>query len=65
MRIESMSLFRLVGPMHAIAVVLPRPQAGDVDVPDLIGSFFDADSMRFRIGVRPVEEAELDCGGIF
>ena len=61
--IEAVTVFRLVGAMHPIAVKLTGPNALHKTMPHLIGAFRQRDA---RLGVLPgrVEEAKLDLGRI-
>ena len=46
--------------MDTIAVELARFHPGQINVPDSIGSFAEADAMRLLRLVRPIEQAEFD-----
>ena len=52
--VEAMAALRLVGAVHAVAVALPGPQAGNVDVPDLVGLLGQHDPARLDVSLaRP------------
>ena len=51
-RVETVTAFRLVGAVHAIAVALARTEARDIDVPDQIGLLCNADPGEFVITFR-------------
>ena len=61
--IEAVTVFRLIGAMHPVAVKLAAPDAMHKTMPHLIGAFRQRDA---RFGVLPgrVEEAKLDLGCI-
>ncbi len=58
-RIEAVPVRRIVGPVHAVAVELARPDLGQVAVPDLVGEFGQRDPLGLAPSLR-IEEAELD-----
>ena len=60
-----MIVVRLVRPVDAVAVELIGLNVGQVAVPDLVGLLGQYDLLRLLPGVRPVEEAEFDLGGVF
>ena len=60
--IEAMPGIRLVGPVHAIAVVLARPQVGKIAVPDLVRHLRQRDPIGLLAVV--VEQAQLDLLGM-
>src|SRR3954466_2170780 len=53
------------GTVDSVAVHLPWPSLGQVDVPHEIGLLADADPSRFGGAVRLVEQAQLDGFGVF
>ena len=63
MRVESVSGFRLIWPVHAIAVDGAGPKVFDVAVPDFVGEFRKVNAFDFDApGI--VEQAQLDPGGV-
>src|SRR3546814_147782 len=58
-----MARLRLVGAMHAVAVVLPRANVVQVAVPDLVGVLRQGDALQLA-AAGAVEEAELDLLGM-
>src|SRR3546814_14202514 len=60
--VEAMARLRLVGAMHAVAVVLPRANVVQVAVPDLVGVLRQGDALQLA-AAGAVEEAELDLLG--
>ena len=64
--VEAMSPLGLVAPVHAVAVALPGPSPGDVDVPDLVGLLSaSSPGPPRRSPFPPLVEAQLDAPGIF
>jgi len=61
-RIEAMSRGRLVRPVHAIAVKLPRPRVGQIAVPHLVGVLGQRDALGLAAGV--VEKTQFHLGGV-
>jgi hypothetical protein len=62
-RVEAMPLLGRPGPVHAVAVELPGAYVGQARVPDVVGALDELDPLGRLLGVRAVEEAELDpCG---
>jgi len=60
-----MSFLGSIGAMDSIPIVLAGPEPRDVDVPDLIGPFFKADSVGFLRRFRPIEQTEFNRRGMF
>jgi hypothetical protein len=60
--IETMALFRCVGPMHPIAIDLPRADIRHVSVPGLVPVLGQLDAVGFPAAV--VEQANLHLGGV-
>ena len=50
--------------MDAKPVKLPRPQVRKVTVPDLIGLLGQLNALGFHLGVRRIEQAQLDTAGV-
>ena len=63
-RIETMAFLRLIGPVHAIAVKLPRSRFGQISVPDLIGVLSQTDARLLLRRVGRIEQAKLNGSGI-
>ena len=61
--VEAMTVLRVVGPVHAIAIDLTGVGVGQVAVPDLVGVLgqFDALDLGFTAGI---EQAQLHFGGV-
>jgi hypothetical protein len=55
-----MALLRLVRPMNAIAIELPRPDVRHMAMPDKVGPPRQSDAQTFTLDVRRVEQAQLD-----
>ena len=62
-RIEAVTLLRLVGPVDAEAVELSGLHVREIAVEHLIGIFGKLDPVRL-LGAGRVEEAQLDLGGV-
>ena len=62
-RVETMPLVGVIGPVRAIAVDRPRPEVGHVAVPDLVPVLGQLDARRLRLA-RRIEQAQLDLGGV-
>src|SRR4029453_105700 len=62
--IEAVTVTGRPGPVHAVAVELPGPHVGETRVPHEAVSFGERDACRFARVIRPVEQAELDRGGM-
>ncbi len=60
-----MPRLRIIGTMDAVAIMLPRPDLRQVDMPDVIGAFLDPNPVRFFTDVGVVEQAEIRRRGIF
>ncbi|MNT25980.1 hypothetical protein D3C72_1615270 [compost metagenome] len=58
-----MTIGRIVGAMHPIAIQCSRPGVGQVAVPDLVGEFRQGDALDFCLAVG-VEQAQFDLRGI-
>jgi len=54
--VEAVAVLGLVGPVDAVAVELPRPDVGQVGVPDQVGAVDDLDAMRL-LGVNKIAGA--------
>src|SRR5262249_55548724 len=63
-RVKAVALFGRVRSVNAVAVALPGARFRQVDVPDLRGLFRHANAGDFFVAVRPVEQAQLDAGGV-
>ena len=61
--VEAMSVCRIVGAMHAIAIQRARPGVGQVAVPDLVGEFRQGDALDFCLAIG-IEQAQFNLGGI-
>src|SRR5690606_36295836 len=62
-RIETMTFVRRVRSMYTVAVELPRAHVRKVPMPDLVGIFGQFDALELAPS-RPVEQAQLDLGGV-
>ena len=61
--VEAVTVFRLVGAVHAVAVHQPRVRVGQVAVVDLVGVFGQLYALEFLLA-SGVEQAQLDLGGV-
>ena len=57
-----MALLRLVRPMNAIAIELPRLHPRHVSMPDKVGPPRQSDALTFTFRIWRVEQAQLDSG---
>ena len=60
-RVEPMTLARLVRPVDAVAVEAAGPHVGEVGVPQEVGPVGERDALGLHGVVRPVVEAEVDA----
>jgi len=60
-----MSFVGRIGAMDSIAIVLTGPETREISVPDLIGPFLKANSLRFLPGFGSVEQAQFDRSSVF
>ena len=63
-RIEAVTLLRLIGSVDPVAVELSGLDVGQVGVPDLIGLFAQADALRLRRRLGRIEQAQFHFGGV-
>jgi hypothetical protein len=59
--VEAVTLVGRIWAMDPIAVELARTNVGKIPVPHHIGVLRERDRQRFRVGIRRVEQAELDA----
>ncbi len=63
-RVEAVTLLRLVGSVDPVAVELSGLEVGQVGVPDLIGLFAQVDALRLHRRLGRIEQAQFHFGGV-
>jgi hypothetical protein len=64
-RVEPVARLRIVRTVYAIAIELAWTYFRQIDVPDLIGLFGEPDDGDLPRAIWPLEQAQIDRGGVF
>src|SRR5690606_34717317 len=62
--IEAQALQGCVGPVHPVAIELPRPYVRRITMPNTVRALLHRDAVRLTRGVSAVVETQIDGGSV-